>query len=581
MAGNTVLLKFAGDDKDLAAKLARVGDTSERMADRVGRAGNSMLTMASKLATAGSAVNAVSGAMGALATASGALLALPAAGVAAAAVMATIKLGADGISKAFEGTAKTLDPLKAKISATFEKGFKPVVNDINRMLPQLAPGLNGIATQVGAIAQQASKTVALPENMKTLKSVLGGTSGALDNLKSAVPPLIQAFMDVVSVGAPGIGKIGENAGAAAEKFAAWVREMKESGQLKQWLDNGIAALKAMWGALKDIAGIVGGVFRGISEGAGGAVAPFGMLLDTINRIVNSAAGQEVLRAIGEALRVIGEAITSVAMPAFEALAPLIPPLLELFGEVVRILAENLVPVIESLAPGLEAIAGFIERNVSWLGPLAAGLTVAAGAWWLINAAMNANPIVLLLTLLGALVVGIVSLWENSAAFRDFFIGMWEGIKSVVGTVVDWIRNRWNDLVGFFQGIPDAIGRAFGRVGDTIGRAFKGALNVAIDIINWFIGRANDAIYGINVVNPFENIPYIGYIGRLHTGGKVGGAPGTEQLRILQAGETVTSAANSGTGGGTARVAFVGDTDGAFASAFQNLVKIGAIQIEVA
>jgi phage-related protein len=580
MAGNTVLLKFAGDDKQLAATLARVGDSSERMADRVGRAGNSMLSLASKLATAGSAVNAVSGAMGGLAVASGALLALPAAGVAAAGVMAAVKLGAEGAARAFEKLKTSVDPLKAAVSESFEKSLNPAVSNLNTILPKLRGPLQGIVTQLGGMATEATRVAKMPQNMGTLNTVLGGTGTAMGNLKKAVAPLTQAFFDLVSVAAPGIKNIGANAQGLAQSFADWVREAKESGKLKQWLDSGIAALKQMWAALQDIVGIVGGVFRGLSQGAGGAVAPFGMLLDAINRIVNSAEGQEVLKAIGQALRTIGEAITSVAMPAFQALAPLIPPLLELFSSVVEILAENLVPVIEFLAPGLEAIAGFIERNVSWLGPLAAGLTVAAGAFWLVNAAMNANPIMLIVTLLASLVVAFVSLWEQSAAFRDFFIGMWNGIKSVVGGVVDWIVGRWNDVVGFFQGIPDAIGRAFGRVGDIIGRAFKGALNVAIDIINWFIGRANDAIYGINVVSPFDDIPYIGYIGRLHTGGKVGGAPGTEQLKILQAGETVTSAANSSGGGGTATVAFVGDTDGAFASAFQNLMRTGAIQIEV-
>jgi phage-related protein len=199
---------------------------------------------------------------------------------------------------------------------------------------------------------------------------------------------------------------------------------------------------------------------------------------------------------------------------------------------------------------------------------------AAIAMGVLNAVMRANPIMTVITIIALLVAGFMVLWNRSAGFRDFFIGMWKGIQSVVGGVVDWIKGAWNGVVGFFSGLPKRIGDALGAIGGFFRAAFKGAVNVAIDVINWFIDRANDLIYGINIVNPFDDIPSIPHLKRMHSGGVVGGSPGSEQLRILQAGEEVTPRGRAGAGG---TVTFAGDTDSAVAQLIMGLFNRGEIR----
>lgn len=192
----------------------------------------------------------------------------------------------------------------------------------------------------------------------------------------------------------------------------------------------------------------------------------------------------------------------------------------------------------------------------------------------------AHPLIFTLT---ALVAVFALLWTQSETFRRIVIDVFNAvggfIRNVFVSVIDWVLKRWNDVIDFFKGIPKAIGDAFAAVGRFIGDAFKGALNVAIDILNWFVDRANNLIYGINVISPFNDIPYIPHIPRMHNGGIVGGAPGSEQLTMLQAGETV-GAASAPDGSRGAVVRFDGDTDGAFATAFQKLVRDKVITIEV-
>lgn len=188
--------------------------------------------------------------------------------------------------------------------------------------------------------------------------------------------------------------------------------------------------------------------------------------------------------------------------------------------------------------------------------------------WSFTAALLANPITWVVLGIAAL-IGIL-----------YLLGVrWDDIKNIVGNVVGWIVDRWNGLMSWFAGVPAWFGRIFSGIGDAISGAFKSVINWIIDRLNWLVGVANKVIYGINVVNPFSDIPSIPNIPRMHTGGVVGGPPGSESLAILQAGEEVSSAASAG-GGGAVTVGFAGDTDGAFASAFMNLVQTGVITLAV-
>jgi phage-related protein len=74
-----------------------------------------------------------------------------------------------------------------------------------------------------------------------------------------------------------------------------------------------------------------------------------------------------------------------------------------------------------------------------------GATIAQ---WLLNVAMNANPVGLIVAAIAGLVAAFVILWNKSDAFRNFFIGMWDGIKNAVGVVVDWIKENWQSLLLF-------------------------------------------------------------------------------------------------------------------------------------
>lgn len=243
-------------------------------------------------------------------------------------------------------------------------------------------------------------------------------------------------------------------------------------------------------------------------------------------------------------------ILEVGIPALERFvewmrAHLGPAIVTVWGWI----RENVFPIARTfgeiltgvIVPALTSVLSWLRDNWNWLQVVAGAIGAAVIAWttfnavvtaWktigetvtavqiALNAAMAANPIGLVITVIAALVVAFILLWNKSEAFRNFFIGMWETIKSVVGTVVGWIVDRWNGLMDFFRGIPGFF-RGIGEgMADAIRSGFRTAVNWVVDILNRLVDAANVVIGGINAVSPFGDIPPIPHVPRMARGGLV-------------------------------------------------------------
>lgn len=231
-------------------------------------------------------------------------------------------------------------------------------------------------------------------------------------------------------------------------------------------------------------------------------------------------------------------------------------------------SDSLMETLLLLGFGIGDLAsGFVNFIIPALTSFWTTLTTTViPAVWSFTTALLANPITWIVLGIAAL-IGIL-----------YLLGVrWDDVKNVVGNVIGWIRDRWNDLMGWFGGVPEWFGRIFSGIGNAISAAFKGALNWVIDRLNWLVDRANDLIYGINVVSPFNDIPSIPHIPRMHTGGVVQGRPGQEVPILARAGERVESNVGGGSGAGMALM-FGGNTDSAMASAIQHLFTIGELTL---
>ena len=129
---------------------------------------------------------------------------------------------------------------------------------------------------------------------------------------------------------------------------------------------------------------------------------------------------------------------------------LLPPLTKF----VRFLASSVIPGILKIG----GVIGSVLKN-PFAGAFLAGLVTAAiaiagvvkaikiwtAAQVLLDAAINANAISIIIVSVAALAAGIAVLWERSATFRNVVEGAFRGVLSVVQTVWSWIKSHWELL----------------------------------------------------------------------------------------------------------------------------------------
>lgn len=244
--------------------------------------------------------------------------------------------------------------------------------------------------------------------------------------------------------------------------------------------------------------------------------------------------------IGKLVTALGEFLIALVplLPLIVDLAIMILPVLPPFIELATVLANVLVPVITRLTPLLTPLlAGFLAfKAVGALTGILSGLGGAFGvittAFKALTLAMAANPFVLIVAAVAAAAFLIISNWDavksalgaiwdwisNAAStiwnfIKDnivtvirviaaiatggmsemvlFIIRNWDNLKNAAANVVNWIRDRWNDLMGFIGGIPgriwNALGDLFGFLRDVVSRGVEGAKNVLGDLVGFVAG----------------------------------------------------------------------------------------------
>ena len=155
---------------------------------------------------------------------------------------------------------------------------------------------------------------------------------------------------------------------------------------------------------------------------------------------------------------------------------------------VEVLGRDVVPI-------LEKFGGFVQKNISWLGPLAGlvlGVAVAMGAWTaaqaLFNAVMAMNPIVMVVGAIVGLIAVIVLAYQHSERMRAIVGAAWEGIKIGITVAVAYIKGA----ILWFAGLP-------GMLGDWFGAARDYAVQKFTDLQTWLSGlpgRASAALSGL-------------------------------------------------------------------------------------
>lgn len=231
----------------------------------------------------------------------------------------------------------------------------------------------------------------------------------------------------------------------------------------------------------------------------------GLTALTRSGVTFTEAEQERIKAmveagnVGEAQAEILKAIETQVGGTAEASADSSDKMAIAFKEVQESIGTLLLPAFEKLSGWAQTLARYMQENAQVFVVVGAAVAVLAGAviaakvaivtynavmtiWgaitkavaaaqWLLNAALSANPIGIVIIAIVALIAAIVLLWNNSETFRNIVMAVWEAVQKAISAVVDWfvdnvvpwIKRAVEFIVGYYQFLWSIVKTVFNAV----------------------------------------------------------------------------------------------------------------------
>ena len=168
-------------------------------------------------------------------------------------------------------------------------------------------------------------------------------------------------------------------------------------------------------------------------------------------------------------------------------------------------------------------AGFVTLKVAMsISSLISAITTAWTAYktanegatiaqWLFNAALNANPIVLIVTLIAGLVVALITLWNTNDGFREAVTNIWNAIKTTVTNVINSIKSVissvFNAIKSTISSILNSIKSTFTSVWNSIKSTVANVINGVKSTISSGLNAAKSTVSGVlnSIKAVFSNV----------------------------------------------------------------------------
>lgn len=291
------------------------------------------------------------------------------------------------------------------------------------------------------------------------------------------------------------------------------------------------ALSEVWEAIKKVASALsGGDMASFGEKIGKALSIASQAIQSFAKVVQSLSPEQI-RAIASAFLAFKTAqkTTKLATDALIGLSSAVSTTKNIFGGMQS--ATRVGTALFGIARGSKAASSalYFMSETSTLAKVAVGglnIFSKIGGW--IGPAVTAiisflGPVGLVIAAIVAIGAAFVVLWNKSEGFRNFFIGLWDGIVNVASNAWQGIQNAWNGLVEWFtnlwngvketasnawnsfiekaQPVIDAIKNAWNSITEFFSGLWEGIKQIASDVWNSFLEGAQPIVEGLmNVWN---------------------------------------------------------------------------------
>lgn len=376
---------------------------------------------------------------------------------------------------AYGDKAGTAESISDKLITTQNLG-KTTVNELASSMGKVIPAASAYGVSVDNLcASYVAMTkggIATAESTTYMKSMLNELAKSSSNVGQILQEKTgKSFGQLMQSGyslADVIDILGQSVDGDSEKFA----------QLWGSTEAGTGALAILNGGTADF----NNTLKEMQNSTGAAASAMDKMNDTSAHKMQVAMNDMKNAAIelGGAFAPVLSGIASVVGGVARAFNSLPAP--------VKTVIAVILGVIAVISPLLIAIGSVITL----VGQIAPVLGLAKGAIASINAVMLANPIGLVIAAIAALVAGFIYLWNNCEGFRNFWINLWENIKSVVSTAIENVK-------GFLSGVVDFISSNWQSLLTLLVNPIGGAFELIYNNCDGFRAFIDGFIEGIKTV----------------------------------------------------------------------------------
>lgn len=220
-----------------------------------------------------------------------------------------------------------------------------------------------------------------------------------------------------------------------------------------------------------------------------------------NSITNSAgAAQQMadtqLDNLQGQITILKSALEGLAISFGELLMPAIKQIVDWVQKFVDWLnsmdegTKKVIVTVALLAAAIGPVLIVIGKVISAVGTImtvvpkiASAISTVKTAFAALNVTMLANPIVLIIAAITALVAAFIYLWNTNEGFRQFWIDLWEGIKQAVITawnaITSFLSTAWESILSLAQTVWGGISGFF----TTLWEGIKGVFTSAWEAIS--------------------------------------------------------------------------------------------------
>lgn len=376
-----------------------------------------------------------------------------------------------------QDAAKKVDKLGDEVKELGDEA-KDTAGDLNSFANK------GLATVTGLATAAVGALVAAAESTREYRTEMGKLSTAFDTAGHSAETATNTYQTLQGV----IGETDQSV-EAAQQIALLARSEEDAAN---WANLAAGVVGRFGDALQPETfyesanetlklGEATGAYTQMLEGCGYSVEKFNEGLAACKTESEKQAYmlQVTDQLLGDAANKYRETNADIiasnqANEAWQAslakVGAAVEPLITKVKEIGAMLLEKLVPVIESLTNNLPVVAvalagitaAFVSYKVAALAATAAqkGMTLAqyaaTAAQTALNIALKANPIGLIIIAITALVAGFMYLWKNCEGFREFWINLWDKIKSATLAVVEWLKEVPGKIASFLSSAINGV-----------------------------------------------------------------------------------------------------------------------------